>query len=242
MKNEAYLALAQNTVQHWWNLSKDKILAEFVNSLNIPKNGRILELGSGTGKFLSALRSMHKYGVDIKVYDNPHNSFTFIQADINQLPIKENSVDAVLLIDLLEHIPDDKSLLKRCLEALRERGKLLIFVPALKILWSDLDEIGMHIRRYTANDFNILLSKTNLKYRVLKSTYINFFLFPYIITVRLLQRLIKKVLKKFDSSAIRMPNRFINNILKFIFSSERFFLKFLNFPIGVSYLCVIEKG
>ena len=64
MKDEVYKIIKDNASSHWWAISKDRILQEFVKSLNIPIGGNILELGIGTGDFLSKLEFIHKFGID----------------------------------------------------------------------------------------------------------------------------------------------------------------------------------
>lgn len=243
MQEEAYRLLKDNVRSHWWNTSKDAIVIDLVKSLRIPLDGNILDLGSGTGYLLSRLNSTstHNFGIDNYVYKSPYNNFKFIQADINQLPLKEKSIDLLLLIDVLEHMQDDKRIVEDCLRVLKTKGKLLIFVPALQILWSDLDRIGMHFRRYNANKIKKLLTEINVPHRIIKSSYVNFFLFPLIFLIRSMRAVFKKFRKNMPTHDLEQPNEFINNFLRLIFSSERFFLRMLDFPIGVSYVCVIER-
>jgi ubiquinone/menaquinone biosynthesis C-methylase UbiE len=241
MQEASYALLKENTASHWWNISKDRILSELIASLDIPPKGNILELGVGTGKLLSQLKFVNKFGIDLYVYPEGYNGFSFIRADANRLPVKEGTIDLLLLIDILEHIEDDQGFIENCFKVLNKNGKLLIFVPALPVLWSDLDEKGMHFRRYTAKDINRLLANSNIEHKIIRRSYANLFLLPFIFCVRIIQKGIKRVIKEYDSSSIKAPVRIINSIFKFVFSSERLFLRFLNFPIGVSYLCIIKK-
>lgn len=241
MKEAAHQILRNNVTSHWWNISKERILSELIESLEIPCAGNILELGVGTGNFLSKLKFANKFGIDSYRHQKYYNDFTFIQADINKLPLKESTVDLLLLIDVLEHVEDDAKVIANCLRILKKNGKLFIFAPALQMLWSDLDEIGMHFRRYTIKTIEKLIKNTSVEHKVVKKSYINFLLFPYILIARIMQGTLKKIIKDYDSSSLRQPNKIINGIFKFIFSSEAFFLKFVNFPVGVSCIYIIEK-
>lgn len=241
MKDEAYKILKENVNYHWWTVSRDRILSEFIKSLEIPCEGNILQLGTGTGNFLSNLGFTDKFGIDIYKYPEPYNYFTFIQADVNELPLKENKIDLLLMVDLLEHIEDDKRLIKDCFRILRKNGKMIIFVPSLQVLWSDWDEINMHFRRYTSGQLEKLIENCSAKYKVLKKSYVNFFLLPSILIIRIIQKMIKRVRSSYNSSAVRPPHMIINSIFRFIFSSEMLFLKYLDFPIGTSYILILEK-
>ena len=37
------------------------------------------------------------------------------------------------------------------------------------------------------------------------------------------------------------PNNFINILLKFVFSSEKYFIKYLNFPFGISLYILVKN-
>jgi SAM-dependent methyltransferase len=58
------------------------------------------------------------------------------------------SIDAIVLVNVLEHIADDGSALSVLVRALKPGGHLLLFVPALQLLMSKLDRQLGHFRRY----------------------------------------------------------------------------------------------
>lgn len=57
--------------------------------------------------------------------------------------------DAVLYIDVLEHIADDVAELRRAAQVLRHDGRLIVLAPAFDFLYSPFDEAIGHHRRYT---------------------------------------------------------------------------------------------
>lgn len=57
--------------------------------------------------------------------------------------------DAIVMVNVLEHIEDDGRALDGLREALAPGGKLIVFVPALPFLYSKLDRVSGHYRRYT---------------------------------------------------------------------------------------------
>lgn len=62
------------------------------------------------------------------------------------------SVDTIVMINVLEHIDDDHAALSEMFRVLKPGGMLLIFVPALQFLMSELDRIHGHFRRYHKPD------------------------------------------------------------------------------------------
>ena len=57
--------------------------------------------------------------------------------------------DCILLSEVLEHVEDDTEALNTCRALLAEQGSLLITVPADPNLWTALDDLVGHKRRYT---------------------------------------------------------------------------------------------
>jgi SAM-dependent methyltransferase len=60
----------------------------------------------------------------------------------------DNSVDTIVLVNVLEHVQDDREALTRLIRTLTPGGRLLLFVPALQLLMSRLDKMVGHFRRY----------------------------------------------------------------------------------------------
>jgi SAM-dependent methyltransferase len=62
------------------------------------------------------------------------------------------TVETVILVNVLEHIEDDRQALAQVFRMLLPGGRLLVFVPALPALMSKLDLMFGHFRRYRRAD------------------------------------------------------------------------------------------
>lgn len=78
-----------------------------------------------------------------------------LEADIETLP--PESVDTFILINVLEHVQDDEAAVRFFHRTLKKDGRLLLFVPALQWLYSPLDRIFGHYRRYHLGPMTALL-------------------------------------------------------------------------------------
>jgi len=58
------------------------------------------------------------------------------------------SLDLVYTMNVLEHIEDDLAALRELHRVLRPSGRLVIYVPALQVLYSSMDRKVGHLRRY----------------------------------------------------------------------------------------------
>ena len=81
-----------------------------------------------------------------------------------------NKFDLILLVDVIEHIKDDKKVLKKLFNKLKPFGKMVIFVPACQYLYSPFDRQIGHFRRYSIKSLESILP---LKSKVIERKYID---------------------------------------------------------------------
>lgn len=127
--------------------------------LDIPPGGVALDVGSGPGSVTAALARAAApdgvaLGVDIsepmlaravRNHAGPHTGF--IRADAQQLPLRDETVDAVVSIAVLQLIPDPVATLKEIARVLRPGGRLALMVPTAgraAWLWQMLPNTGAH--------------------------------------------------------------------------------------------------
>jgi len=70
--------------------------------------------------------------------------------------------DAILAINVIEHVRDDLSAVRRLVELLNPGGHLLVYVPACAFAFGSLDEELAHFRRYSARGLSELLTGAGL--------------------------------------------------------------------------------
>jgi SAM-dependent methyltransferase len=83
--------------------------------------------------------------------------------------LNDQSQDTVILINVLEHIENDSAALNQIFRVLRPNGHLLLFVPALEFLFSDMDRVLGHYRRYHQPNLCELIQQSGFK--IVKSRY-----------------------------------------------------------------------
>jgi hypothetical protein len=115
-------------------------------------------------------------------------------------------------------------------------GYSLIFVPAFMWLWGVQDDISHHRIRYTKKQIVERLEKAGFK--VERATYANFTFFAPILAGRLLMKLTG--IKPESENNITISA--LNGVFGKLFSAERFWLKNLNFPFGVSIVVVAKRN
>lgn len=94
-----------------------------------------------------------------------------IQQDLSiELPL---SIDTILCSNVLEHVEDDDAVLLRFYRFLPQGGRLILLVPALRILYNTLDRELGHFRRYTKRELIQKLERSH--FRICSLKYFNFF-------------------------------------------------------------------
>ncbi len=88
---------------------------------------------------------------------------SLISGNFEKLDIIDESLPAVGLFDVMEHIEDDESFLEKVISKVRPGGKIIITVPALEFLWSIEDENARHFRRYDLNELVGFLERQKMK-------------------------------------------------------------------------------
>jgi len=91
------------------------------------------------------------------------NVQNIICSKFENIPFRKNSLPAIGLFDVIEHIEDDIDILEKAYNYLAQNGYIFITVPALKALWSNEDTDSGHFRRYKLIDLKKIVEKAGFK-------------------------------------------------------------------------------
>ena len=155
MERKVYEQMAELDSRHWWFTARRRILEGLIERVvRPPNNARILELGAGTGHNLAMLSRFGE--IEASELDPVARELAserlgrpVVEAalpDLGMFP--QGSYDMVALLDVLEHVPDDRSSLKAIHGLLKPGGALLLTVPINPWMWTAHDVAHHHHRRY----------------------------------------------------------------------------------------------
>jgi len=242
---ERYYELGKS---YWWLVGKYRVITDTVRRYAPPpvagRASRILDLGCGPGNLLDDLL-LHgdtfgsDFSQDALRFCAQRGFSRLFRADFHSLPLREGKFDLVTCIDVLEHLSDDRKAIRELVRILRPGGVLIVSVPAFMFLWGDHDTIYGHYRRYTTGEIRERLEDAGL--RIQKLSYFE----PLFLLPLLLYRKIKKLVgnegslkQRDDFRSLPAP---INAMLRELVAAERFPLRHINFPFGVTILAVASK-
>lgn len=135
--------------------------------------GRVLEVGAGIGTmanyWIRLADEVHLVEPARNLFSVLHERYSSVSsvrlyADVLDHIVDENgagfqgSFDAVIMVNVLEHIQDDAQLMNTLVTLLKPEGYLLVFVPAMPALYGSLDRRFGHYRRYTKSSLLKLMS------------------------------------------------------------------------------------
>ncbi len=227
---------------HWWfGARRDIVLA--VLARHVRPGARILDVGCGTGFFLEAASGRYDaWGVDpspTAVRLCRERGLTQVLEGVaDPLPVS-GAFDAILFLDVLEHLDDDRGALIEARRHLAPGGIVLATVPAFMRLWSDHDVVNQHRRRYSRGQLARLLAAAGLA--VDQLTYFNSYLFPAAAG----ERLARRVLRRPSHALLPVPPGPVNRLMHRVFAAERHRLarpRPGGFPVGLSVLGVAHAA
>lgn len=145
----------------------------------------ILEVGCSSGYFLDELRTAlpdaRIVGADytlgtLQKLGQRLRDVPLLHFDLTQCPLRDRSVDVVVLLNVLEHIEDDETAIAHVHRILRPGGSAIIEVPAGSELYDSYDRGLMHFRRYDMADLEAKLRAAGLT--IAERSHLGFLLFP----------------------------------------------------------------
>jgi SAM-dependent methyltransferase len=241
MEASLYSQMRELEDRHWWFVGRRAIVASLLRRSGLLKDARILDLGCGSGGNLAMLSG---FGEVLGVELDEHAAQLARERGVapvlrgklpGELPLAEGTFQCVTLLDVLEHIEDDRATLQAVNKLLLPDGRVLITVPAFPFLWGPHDEAHHHQRRYRAKGLRRSLQDAGFEVTTL--SYCNSWLFPVVALVRILRRFFPGG----DAGAeLSLPPAPINTLLATLFASERHLLH-AGLPFGVSLVVLARK-
>jgi SAM-dependent methyltransferase len=224
---------------HWWWRARETFILEALSSLRISPGSTILDVGCGDGLLFDRLSEIG----DVEGIE-PHGPSVSPEgrwADrIRVQPFDETfhpgkTYGLVLLLDVLEHLPDPVGSLRRAIELLDADGALVITVPAFNVLWTGHDDINHHTTRYTRRLLDEQVRRAGG--RLEHSRYF----FQWMVIPKLAVRA-SEALRSTTPKPPDIPPRLVNETLRRLSVAEQRTLTRLDLPFGSSLLAVVRRS
>lgn len=194
---------------------RKKIEHEFNKWLKqLPKDSLVLDAGCGTGYFLERMQKapITSMGVDLSqnMLKNLKQSYPDIcvqRTDVQQLPFKDHSFDAIISVEVIRYFKNRNSFLKELYRVLKPNGQL--FVTAAPLLSTNFYGFYNHACQWLGLEKILSCpqsfeTKQSLRNRLRKEGFQDlsikgYFFGPYFMLDKVAPSLTPKILKKMES-------------------------------------------
>jgi SAM-dependent methyltransferase len=238
---------------HWWFVGRRRIMQDLVREiLSSSGSSMVVDVGCGTGANLAALAGNYDcLGVDpspeaIELARGrfPQGRYVCGQG-FADVAVVMRDARLVLLMDVLEHVPDDFAFFSGLLAASAPGSEFLVTVPANPSFWSAHDESNGHYRRYDAARFRRLWEGLPVTTRLL--SHYNARLYPVAAVVRRFGQWRGRATGRAGTD-VSLPIRPVNAALREIFAGEsRVLVNLLRrerrhgYPAGLSLVALLRR-
>ena len=172
--------------RHFWFRARNETIAALVSRSfqELPEGFRVLEVGCGSGNVLRVLQRVAagrgsveglELSPDAAEAAHVRTGLSVTNGYLADLD-PTRSFDVIVAFDVLEHIADERTVLRQMRERLRPHGRLILTVPAHQSLWSPFDVASGHERRYTLATLSRALRASG--FDIEYTTYFMSVLFP----------------------------------------------------------------
>jgi 2-polyprenyl-3-methyl-5-hydroxy-6-metoxy-1,4-benzoquinol methylase len=199
--------------RHWYYRSKAAALRRMVGGLG---PSRILDIGAGSGFFsrhlLAEAGARSALCVDIG-YASDRDDSEGGKPVLYRRDTGPTDCDLVLMMDVLEHVDDDRGLVRHYAAKVPSGAHFLVTVPAFRFLWSGHDVFLEHKRRYRLDEIETAMRDAGLQ--VVRGAYYFGFVFPLAAAMRIATRKTSE-----PRSSLKKHDALINGILTTVCAAE----------------------
>lgn len=164
-----------------------------------------------------------------------------LQFNLLKCPLPDASLDAVVLLNVLEHIEDDKKAIQQLYRILKPGGLAIIEVPTGQNLYDVYDEMLMHYRRYNLKQLAVEFEKTG--FNVFERSHLGFSIYPpfWLVKQRNQRFLSKEQALKQDIVAKDIRATKNSSVLETLMKLELSFGRKISYPFGIRGLLTCVK-
>lgn len=241
-QHEALFAAEQS---HFWFHGRERLVVWALQQ-HFPSAATLIDVGCGRGSLLAGIRrrvpGLQLAGAELLddglkfARQRLASDIGLYQLDATALPF-EGEFDVVTSCDVLEHIDDDRAVLRQLYQAVVPGGGIIITVPQHRWLWSAVDTYSHHRRRYERHELVSAIEQAGFVVERVTSFVTS--LLPLLLVLRLRRQ---RLDDHFDPTAElkigALPNAVLGKMLGVDIATIRMGA---SLPVGSSLLAVARR-
>jgi 2-polyprenyl-3-methyl-5-hydroxy-6-metoxy-1,4-benzoquinol methylase len=225
--------------RHWWWRSREAhLLATIARVARSTRVESILDVGCGDGLFFEALSrfgAVEGLESDASLLGDLRWRDRITVGRLGPAFRPGRSYDLVLMLDVLEHIEDDREALRSAHALTRPGGVLLLTVPALPELWSRHDEANDHFRRYRPDGLREAFQGAGFEVETVR------YFFAWTVLPMLLRRWLAPAGRGVSDYEVSIPPEPINGLIAALSRAEHALGSWIPWPVGSSLLAIARR-
>ena len=206
-------------------------------------NLRLIDCGCGVGQNIALLEPYgDAIGFDLVAEGAVaalESRRPIVRADVVNIPFPSDAFDIATSFDVLQCVEADRSAIGEMARIVRPGGAVVLTLAAFDMLRGDHAEVWQEVRRYTRASARRLVESADL--RAERVDFLFASLFPLMLAVRSMQRLLRPVRGLRADTDIAVPAAPINSALTWLVQQEAALARRVSMPIGSSLLVVARK-
>jgi len=227
---------------YWWFVGRRKVISTIGHRYLTRPNLRILDWGCGAG---GNFKTLAQFGTVSGVDSSPaavefckKRGFANVKclARLDQLQ-GGLKFDMITCFDVLEHLEDDGEFLRQLHEFIDSNAFVFVTIPAHEFLWSQLDEVLGHVRRYSRKRIIELFEQNG--FQVIRVSYFFALLSPLFVVARIFQKKTNSRTVTLEDMIVNVPSS-LNLVFIWLMTVESFLLRWINLPLGTSLLLLAK--
>jgi dolichyl-phosphate beta-glucosyltransferase len=230
--------LVEADASHWWFRSKAQFVSTLLRRFSAGA-GWLLDIGAGSGGVTAQLgwdarKKLVVEGSTLLAREAAdRHRLRALNGRVEALPIADNTVSVVCLLDVLEHLTNPEDALAEAHRVLVHGGHVVVTVPAHPRLWSAADESLGHKRRYTRRLIRAQLTEQGFRPRYASHV------FSWLVIPVWAKRRLRP--GGGPESGLDVASPLVDRSASFLTMLENALVGRLRLPVGTTILAVAER-
>jgi SAM-dependent methyltransferase len=243
MSDQLELTSRAEATHFWFRGFREFVMPVLTELSGGRRDLRIIDCGCGTGNNLRMLGGFgHAVGFDLDeggVTMTHASGGRVVRADAAHVPYASGAFDLATSFDVMQCLEPDAAVVREMARLVRPGGAVVVTMAALEILRGDHSVSWQEVRRYTPAMARELFTQAGL--RVERVSFLFGTLFPLMLTVRLVQRVLRPFRGHRHDTDIAVPPAPVNALLTALVTAEARAARYVPLPVGSSLLVVGKK-
>jgi len=225
--------------RHWWWRARERVILDALEAHRPAAGYRaILDIGCGDGLFFDRLLRIPGVSLvegvepaEALVSPDGRHRARITVAPFDDSFVPQHQYSAILMLDVLEHLPHPAGALRHALSLLEPGGIILVTVPAFMALWTRHDDLNHHYMRYDERSVRALAAAADMRIEAMR------YFFRWTAAAKVATR-VAEALVSGEPRNPEVPAALINRALYGLSRLEERLVGGLPLPFGSSLLVV----